>query len=152
MSTAHPVADSGDKLAGDPIDRTYLARFTMGNSAVEHEVLHLFADQVPHYLQQLRDAAVDKAWQQAAHTIKGSASAVGAWRLARFAEMAEQVDIESDAALSEGHRDDAVAARGPRSIAYWIACCRRRECGSGAARCGRRVDGSRGQAAPRRAR
>jgi len=110
VSTAHPVADSGDKLAGDPIDRAYLARFTMGNSAVEHEVLHLFADQVPHYLQQLRDAAVDKAWQQAAHTIKGSASAVGAWRLARFAEMAEQVDIESDAALSEGHRDDAVAA------------------------------------------
>jgi HPt (histidine-containing phosphotransfer) domain-containing protein len=110
MSTAHPVADSGDKLAGDPIDRTYLARFTMGNSAVEHEVLHLFADQVPRYLEQLRDASVDKAWQQAAHTIKGSASAIGAWRLARFAEMAEQVDIESDAALSEGHRDDAVAA------------------------------------------
>src|SRR5436189_4136448 len=81
MSTAHPVADSGDKLAGDPIDRTYLARFTMGNSAVEHEVLHLFADQVPRYLQQLRDASVDKAWQQAAHTIKGSASAIGAWRL-----------------------------------------------------------------------
>jgi HPt (histidine-containing phosphotransfer) domain-containing protein len=110
MSTAHRVADSGDKLAGDPIDRAYLARFTMGNAAVEHEVLQLFADQVPLYLQQLRDASVDKAWQQAAHTIKGSASAIGAWRLARFAEMAEQVDIESDVALSEGHRDEAVAA------------------------------------------
>jgi HPt (histidine-containing phosphotransfer) domain-containing protein len=110
MSTAHSVADSGDKLAGDPIDRAYLARFTMGNAAVEHEVLQLFADQVPLYLQQLRDASVDKAWKQAAHTIKGSASAIGAWRLARFAEMAEQVDIESDVALSEGHRDEAVAA------------------------------------------
>ena len=110
MSTTHRVADSGDKLAGDPIDRAYLARFTMGNAAVEHEVLQLFADQVPLYLQQLRDASVDKAWQQAAHTIKGSASAIGAWRLARFAEMAEQVDIESDVALSEGHRDEAVAA------------------------------------------
>ena len=110
MSTARSVADSGDKLAGDPIDRAYLGRFTMGNTAVEHEVLQLFADQVPLYLQQLRDAPADKAWKQAAHTIKGSASAIGAWRLARFAEMAEQVDIKSDLDFSEGHRDDAVAA------------------------------------------
>ena len=109
-NTARPVADSGDRLAGPPVDRAYLARFTMGNAEVEHEVLQLFADQVPLYLQQLRDATADKAWKQAAHTVKGSASAIGAWRLARLAEMAEQVDIESEAALSEGHRDDAVAA------------------------------------------
>jgi HPt (histidine-containing phosphotransfer) domain-containing protein len=110
MSTGRPFADSGDKLAGDPIDRSYLARFTMGNAEIEHEVLQLFADQMPRYLQQLRDATADKAWKETAHTIKGSASAIGAWRLARFAEMAEQVDVESDVALSEGHRDDAVAA------------------------------------------
>src|SRR5256885_14025016 len=110
MSTSRSVADSGDNLVGDPVDRPYLARFTMGNAAVEHEVLQLFADQVPLYLQQLRDAAVDKAWKQAAHAIKGSASAIGAWRLARFAEMAERVDIEAEMALREGHRDEAVAA------------------------------------------
>jgi HPt (histidine-containing phosphotransfer) domain-containing protein len=110
MGTASSLADPGDKLAGDPIDRSYLARFTMGHAAVEQEVLQLFADQVPLYLQQLRDAVTDKAWKQAAHTIKGSASAIGAWRLARFAEMAEQIDVGSDAGLSEGHRDDAVAA------------------------------------------
>ena len=73
-------------------------------------MLQLFADQVPLYLQALRDAASRKAWKEAAHTIKGSASAVGAWRLARFAEMAERVDVEADMALSEGHRDEAVAA------------------------------------------
>jgi HPt (histidine-containing phosphotransfer) domain-containing protein len=98
-----------DQLAGDPIDRTYLARFTLGNAALEREVLQLFADQVPLYLQALRDARTRKAWREAAHTIKGSASAVGVWRLARFAEMAERVDVETDLALSEGHRDEAVA-------------------------------------------
>ena len=53
-----------------------------------------------------------RIWREAAHTIKGSASAVGAWRLARFAEMAEQVDIEAGAGRAEGHRDEAVARRG----------------------------------------
>ena len=109
-SAARPLADARDQLVGDPIDRTYLARFTLGNAALEREVLQLFADQVPLYLQALRDARVRKAWREAAHTIKGSASAVGAWRLVRFAEIAERVDVEADVALSEGHRDEAVAA------------------------------------------
>jgi len=110
MSTARAFADSGDRLAGDPIDRAYLARFTMGNAAVENEVLQLFADQMPLYLKQLHDAPTEKAWKQAAHTIKGSASAIGAWRLARLAEIAEQVNFGSDVALSEAHRDNAVVA------------------------------------------
>ncbi len=107
---AWSAADAGDQLAGDAIDRAYLARFTLGNAALESEVLQLFADQVPRYLQALRKARSRKAWRDAAHTIKGSALAVGAWRLARFAEMAEGVDVEVEMALSEGHRDDAVAA------------------------------------------
>jgi|SRR6185436_20060791 len=110
MSTARAFADSGDRLAGDPIDRAYLARFTMGNAAVENEVLQLFADQMPLYLKQLHDAPTEKAWKQAAHTIKGSASAIGAWRLARLAEIAEQVNFGSDVALSGAHRDNAVVA------------------------------------------
>ena len=105
-----PWCEAREQLAGDPIDRAYLARFTLGNAALEREVLQLFADQVPLYLQALRDARPRKAWKEAAHTIKGSASAIGAWRLARFAEMAERVDVEADLALSEGHRDEAVAA------------------------------------------
>ena len=109
-SVARPPADARDQLAGEAIDRAYLARFTLGNAALEAEVLQLFADQLPVYLQALRAARARKAWKDATHTIKGSASAVGAWRLARFAEMAERVDVEADMALSEGHRDEAVAA------------------------------------------
>ena len=51
-----------------------------------------------------------KAWREAAHTIKGSASAVGAWRLARFAEMAERVDVEAQQRFPRDIRDEAVAA------------------------------------------
>ena len=100
----------GDKLAMDAVDRAYLARFTLGNVALEREVLELFAAQAPVYLQRLREAGCIKAWREATHTIKGSASAIGAWRLARLAEIAEKVDVEADIALRGGHRDEAVAA------------------------------------------
>ena len=110
LEAAPSRADPHDRLAGDPIDRPYLARFTLGSAALEREVLELFAEQAPLYLERLRDAHTGTAWKNAAHTIKGSAAAVGAWRLARFAEMAEQVDVEADMALSEGHRDEAIAA------------------------------------------
>ncbi len=108
---ADELADKpADKLAMDAVDRAYLARFTLGNAALEREVLELFAAQAPVYLQRLREASCIKAWREATHTIKGSASAIGAWRLARLAEMAERVDVEADTAPREAHRDEAVAA------------------------------------------
>jgi HPt (histidine-containing phosphotransfer) domain-containing protein len=99
-----------DKLTGEAVDRAYLARFTLDNAALEREVLELFAAQAPVYLQRLREASTIKAWKEAAHTIKGSASAIGAWRLSRLAELAETIDIEVEALLVESHRDEAVAA------------------------------------------
>jgi HPt (histidine-containing phosphotransfer) domain-containing protein len=110
IDAARSCGETRGRLAGNPIDRAYLARFTLGNAALEREVLELFAEQAPLYLERLREANTGKAWKDAAHTIKGSASAVGSWRLARFAEMAEQVDVEADMAHSEGHRDEAIAA------------------------------------------
>ena len=68
-----------------------------------------------------------KAWREAAHTIKGSASAIGAWRLARFAEMAEQVDVEAAQRCREGHREEAVAAVATateEACRFIAACCR----------------------------
>lgn len=99
-----------DKLASDAVDRDYLARFTLGNAELEREVLELFSAQAPVYLERLRQARSRTAWQDAAHTIKGSASAIGARRLARFAEMAERIDVEAEATRQEGLREDAVAA------------------------------------------
>ncbi len=65
-------------------------------------------------------AATNKAWQDAAHTIKGSAAAVGALRVARFAAMAERLDVECAEASSEGHRERAIHAL---AAAADEACC-----------------------------
>lgn len=105
------VAGRDDWLAADAVDRAHLARFTLDNEALEREVLELFAAQAPLYLKRLSQAATRKDWREAAHTIKGSASAIGAWRLARFAEMAEKIDVERG---QEG-RDEAIAAVGAAS-------------------------------------
>ena len=72
-----------------PIDRVHLARYTMGNVPLEIEILGLFAGQAPSTFAQLSEARTDKAWRDAAHTLKGSARAVGAWRVAEYAERVE---------------------------------------------------------------
>lgn len=74
-----------------PVDLAYLGRFTFADRELEREVLYLFAQSVPGYIAALATAADDTAWQRAAHTIKGSARAVGAWRVARMAETAERI-------------------------------------------------------------
>lgn len=78
----------------EPIDRSHLARFTLGNMALEREVLELFAGQLPHYVAQLRASASGKEWKLVAHTIKGSALAVGARRLAGLAQSAEHLAMD----------------------------------------------------------
>jgi HPt (histidine-containing phosphotransfer) domain-containing protein len=94
----------------DAIDLDYLRRFTLGNAGLEEEVLRLFTDHAPLYLEQLRHAKSAKEWGEAAHTIKGSAAAIGARRLASVAEMVERLDIDSADIQSEGFRDQAIEA------------------------------------------
>jgi len=107
---AQSLAQSEHGLTGDPVDLAYLARFTLGNVALEREVLQLFAAQMPLYLEALRGARVRKAWREAAHSIKGSACAVGAWRLAGCAELAERVGVDGEPVAPEELREQAVVA------------------------------------------
>ncbi len=87
-----------DCLAGAPlaareaaaIDHVHLRRFTMGDLQLEAEVLHLFADEVPRTLASLQTATTAREWKIAAHTLKGSARTVGAWRVAAAAVDAER--------------------------------------------------------------
>jgi HPt (histidine-containing phosphotransfer) domain-containing protein len=76
------------------IDLAYLKKFTLGNRDLEREVLYLFAQYSPDYLSNLRNARTAKAWHDAAHTLKGSARAVGAWRVAQMAEAAEKFSFD----------------------------------------------------------
>lgn len=88
--------DTREDAGTKPIDFTYLRRFTAGNRDLEWEVLSLFVDAAPQYLKALDDACTAKEWHDAAHTLKGSARAVGAWRVARAAENAEKLRFDID--------------------------------------------------------
>ena len=71
------------------LDLEHLRRFTLGDQSLEFEILRLFIKQAPVTLSALQAAVADRDWKIAAHTLKGSARAVGAWRVARLAEAAE---------------------------------------------------------------
>ncbi len=87
--------DSGNTECSAPIDREHLAKYTLGDKAVEQEVLELFATQASQYLDRLKNADTQKSWREAAHTIKGSARGVGAWKVGDQAEALEKLDEEA---------------------------------------------------------
>ncbi|MBS0240446.1 MAG: Hpt domain-containing protein [Proteobacteria bacterium] len=72
-----------------PIDLAHLRRYTLGDKALEDEVLRLFFAQLPETLAALRSATTERDWKIAAHTLKGSCRAVGAWGIAALAQEAE---------------------------------------------------------------
>ena len=92
-------AETRSGAAARPVDLVHLSRYTLGERALEGEVLGLFCTQAGLCLQQLGAAHSEQAWKEAAHTLKGSARAIGAWRVAAAAERAEAL---SGAALTEG--------------------------------------------------
>jgi HPt (histidine-containing phosphotransfer) domain-containing protein len=73
------------------IDHVHLRRYTMGDLQLEREVLDLFASELPRTLASLQTATTAKDWKMAAHTLKGSARTVGAWRVAAAAVDAERI-------------------------------------------------------------
>lgn len=82
------------KAPSRPVDLVHLSRYTLGERALEREVLELFCAQSVVYLERLRAARTDKEWREAAHSLKGSAQAIGAWSAAAAAEQAEAVSGE----------------------------------------------------------
>jgi HPt (histidine-containing phosphotransfer) domain-containing protein len=59
-------------------DRPHLARYTMDNADLEKEIIGLFLQQLPSIVAMLEQADSAAQWKMAAHTLKGSAAAVGA--------------------------------------------------------------------------
>jgi HPt (histidine-containing phosphotransfer) domain-containing protein len=87
-----------------PIDLVHLARMTLGERSLEREVLQLFDRQSTLLLGRMRSAA-PAGVVTLAHTLKGSARGIGAWRVARAAEALEAAD-----AAQRGAALDALAA------------------------------------------
>ncbi|MBG51365.1 MAG: Hpt domain-containing protein [Rhodobiaceae bacterium] len=85
------------------IDLVHLSKYTLGERALECELLGLFKAQAGVYLARMQAADCVKTWTDAAHTLKGSARGVGAWAVADQAELAEALRNPEGAA-----RDDAL--------------------------------------------
>lgn len=81
--------ERGDRALDVPVDLAHLRRYTLGDKALEAEVLGLFLAQLPETIASLRSAATERDWKIAAHALKGSSRAVGAWRIAALAQEAE---------------------------------------------------------------
>jgi HPt (histidine-containing phosphotransfer) domain-containing protein len=84
-----------------PIDIAHLRRMTLGDDGLEREVLAMFAGQAVRLIGVLAALPADAA--ELAHTLNGSARAIGAFGVADAAEAFE-------AALHEGEPSQAMAA------------------------------------------
>jgi HPt (histidine-containing phosphotransfer) domain-containing protein len=110
----------GHRASSRPVDLVHLSRYTLGARELEREVLELFCTQSFLYLEQLKASPSDKDWKDLTHSLKGSASAVGAWRVAEAAERAERSGPSAAAALapSRDARIDEIDASLREADAY----------------------------------
>jgi HPt (histidine-containing phosphotransfer) domain-containing protein len=88
VSGSSAVASPDRERTPTVIDETHLERMTLGDRRLEREVLELFVRQTTIMLGRIvgSDPAMAAA---SAHTLKGSARGIGAWRVARAAELVE---------------------------------------------------------------
>jgi HPt (histidine-containing phosphotransfer) domain-containing protein len=90
------------RAADDVLDEHHLRRMTLGDQSLEREVLQVFVRQIALMLKRIAPAEPTIA-AAAAHTLKGSARGLGAWRVAEAAEQLEQ------AATGLGDLSEAIA-------------------------------------------
>lgn len=98
--------------ADQPIDLVHLARQSFGDTALESEILNLFATQTHLHAARLRNACTQAERSMATHTLLGSARGVGAFRLAT--ELEQLRDGSGD--LSRTVEEALTAARYARSL------------------------------------
>ena len=96
MTQSNVVITPGQEEEQVTIDEVHLQRMTLGDRSLEREVLKIFARQTILTLERIAGFGPARA-AAAAHTLKGSARGIGAWRVAQAAERLEQA-----AAAGEG--------------------------------------------------
>jgi HPt (histidine-containing phosphotransfer) domain-containing protein len=92
--------EPGDAPA-PPVDLVHLSRYTLGARALQGELLELFRTQSVVYVERLAAARSETEWRDAAHSLKGSARAIGAWRAAAAADRAEALPEARQVHLAE---------------------------------------------------
>ena len=94
----------------DVLDRAHLARMTYGDRNLERELLELFDRQAAMLIERMRGGNATTI-RPLAHTLKGSASGIGACDVARAAEAAERAPAEDCSAAVDRLASAVVEAR-----------------------------------------
>ncbi|MBO0663000.1 Hpt domain-containing protein [Jiella sp. MQZ9-1] len=113
LETAATAGESGSCPSRcSPIDLVYLARQTAGDQALESEVLGLLVIQIER-ARPIIATALEEERARIAHSLKGAARNLGAFRLADAAEQLERTpgDLDAVAALVAELDDTAAFAR-----------------------------------------
>lgn len=97
-----PGGETCFKAGSRPVDLVHLARQTMGDRALEQEVLSLFVQQASTVRDQIASASPAER-VRLAHTLKGSARSVGAGAIAACAEQIEETPGDKQLASRLGH-------------------------------------------------
>jgi chemotaxis protein histidine kinase CheA len=72
-----------------PVDLVHLSNQTMGDRALENEILEIFLNHAHRYVDEWKNSKNFQARKRAAHTLRGGAKGIGAWDLADMAHAAE---------------------------------------------------------------
>ena len=107
--SANKLIDEAPATPAGVIDRGHLARMTLGDRALEREVLQLFDRQADLLLARMRDGAAS-AVKTLAHTLKGSAAGIGASGVAQAAAAVEQAENAAERDLTLGRLATTIAA------------------------------------------
>ena len=82
-------------------DRAHLSHYTMQSSDLECEIINLFLQQLPSTVEMIAVAETEDDWKLYTHTLKGSAAAVGAWKLRAIAIELELLGNAGDAMVRD---------------------------------------------------
>jgi HPt (histidine-containing phosphotransfer) domain-containing protein len=103
------IIDQEPAALAAAIDRGQLARMTFGDRSLEREVLQLFDRQAGLLLARMRDRE-PSAVAALAHTLKGSASSIGATGVVAAAEAVEKAASAAERDLAIGRLAMAIDA------------------------------------------
>jgi HPt (histidine-containing phosphotransfer) domain-containing protein len=98
-------AQTARARSDEVFDLAHLRVYTMGIIDLEREILGLFLAELPKSQAALSAATTAKDWHMAAHTLKGSALAIGARALAALGSKAEATECH------DRHARDRVISR-----------------------------------------
>ena len=105
-----PAAGPSPPSVETAIDIAHLARMTLGDASLEREVLQLY-DRQAHMLLARMQQVPPTAAAACAHTLKGSSSGIGAFKVARAAQAVEFAATrnEADVAAAICHLGTAIS-------------------------------------------